>query len=283
MNESTDKATIAGLTAMNKELTSELFEVNRRLKESEAFKSHFISNITNEILNPFSSILALSENITNLNDADIKQARKMGGLIHREAHQLNFQMKNIFAAAMIEAGLDKLIPGSVNVADLADRAVHFFSFEISRKQLATDLQIEEHSGVRSFVTDEAKLDLIVKNLLSNAVKFSPPKGVIKIRLGIEEGRLKLTVRDFGPGIPEEEYKVIFDRFRRLDQSISSLNTGQGLGLSIVNAYLLELNGIISLDSPSGGGFEVMIDLPELVRPDEGDDLGDFLLNSEEKF
>jgi signal transduction histidine kinase len=285
MNESTDKGMIAGLQLINERLTSELFEVNKRLKESEAFKSHFISNITNEILNPFSSILALSENIRNLGEADMAQAKKMADLIHQEAFQLDFQLKNIFAAAMTEAGRDDLIPVTVNLADLVKQAIHFFKTEIKHKQLEIDLTIEdrEQERLRTFSTDELKLELIVKNLLSNAIKFSQQKGQIKISVGIRDKRFAMDIRDFGKGIPKNEYKVIFNRFKQLDESANSFNTGQGLGLSIVKAYLLELNGKIELETPEDGGLKIGIELPELNLPDEYDDLGEFLFNSEEKF
>jgi len=286
MNESADQVTIANLTARNELLTSRLFEVNEQLKESEAFKSHFISNITNEILNPFSSILALSENIRNLEETDMEQAKKMAVLIHQEAFHLDFQLKNIFAAAMVEAGLDDLIPVSVNLIGLVEQAIHFFWYEIKHKQLEINFQIEENDEkelLKSFLTDKIKLELIVKNLLSNAIKFSHPNGEIQIVAGIQEKKFGLNIRDFGKGIPPEKYKVIFDRFKQLDERINSLNTGQGLGLSIVKAYIHGLDGKIELDTPEDGGFEVRIELAELSQPDECGNLDDFLFNSDEKF
>lgn len=285
MNESAGKGAIAHLKSLNEQLTSELFEVNQRLKESETFKSHFISNVTNEILNPFSSILALSENIRNLGKADMDQAKKMAGLIHQEAFQLDFQLKNIFAAAMIESGLDDLMPVSVNLIDLVRQAIRFFDCETERKQLEIDLTIESHDQklLKAFVTDEPKLELIVKNLLSNAIKFSPQKGKIQVLAGMKNQKFILKICDFGKGIPQEEYKIIFNRFKQLDQSIHSFNTGQGLGLSVVKAYLLAFNGNIELENPEKGGLKVTIELPELSIPDEYDDLDNFLLNNEEKF
>lgn len=287
MMEESDKITIAGLAARNEQLTSDLFEVNERLKEAELSKSHFISNITNEILNPFSSILALSENILHLGKTEMEQAKKMAALIHKEAFHLDFQLKNIFAAAMIEAGVDNLMPVSVDLIGLVRDAIHFFEQEITQKQLKIDLQIEdqEEAGLlQSFLTDEVRLELIIKNLLSNAIKFSQDNGRIKILTGIREKKFTLIIRDFGKGIQKEEYKVIFDRFKQLDQSTSTLNTGQGLGLSIVKAYILSFGGKIELETPEDGGMEVKIELAELNLSDEEyGRLDDFLWNNEEKF
>lgn len=285
MNESADNGLIANLKSVNEQLTSELFEVNKLLKESEAFKSHFISNVTNEILNPFSSILALTENLMSLGAADLNQAKKMAALIHQEAFHLDFQLKNVFAAATIEAGLDDLMPVPVNVPDLVGQAIRFFDYETERKQLEIDLKIEDHDQnlLKAFVTDELKLELIIKNILSNALKFSHQKGTIQMWAGIDHNHFCLQIRDFGKGILPEEYKTIFNRFKQLDQSIHSLNTGQGLGLSVVRACLLALHGEIELENPEMGGLKVKVKIPELSIPDEYDGLDHFLLNGEEKF
>ncbi|MGV8139315.1 MAG: sensor histidine kinase [Mangrovibacterium sp.] len=285
MNESMDNGAIASLKTLNEQLTCELFEVNKLLKESEAFKSHFISNVTNEILNPFSSILALSENFRNMDKTDLEQAKKMAALIYQEAFHLDFQLKNVFAAAMIEAGLDDPIPVQVNLSELVRRTIRFFSYEIERKQLEVDLTIEDLDQrlLTTFVTDELKLELVIKNLLSNAFKFSYRGGKIQVMAGIANNKFFWQIRDFGAGVPPEEYKVIFNRFKQLDQSIHSLNTGQGLGLSIVKAYLPALNGTIVLENPETGGLKVKIELPELSIPADYDDLDSFLLTGEEKF
>ena len=86
------------------ELNDELRKVNRKLEDSEALKSHFISNITNEIINPFASILALSKNILSVDKENWKKVITMVSLIYSEAFNLDFQLRNIFVAAKLEAG-----------------------------------------------------------------------------------------------------------------------------------------------------------------------------------
>jgi signal transduction histidine kinase len=280
-----DKTEFAELKQQNEQLISQLYEVNQRLKDSEAFKSHFISNITNELLNPFSSILAVAENIAKLEDGEMDKARKMAESIHQEAFHLDFQLKNVFAAAMTEAGLDAPIAGSVNIPLLIEKAVHFFDYEAGNKHLNVVVTTEEQSRgkLENFMTDASKISLIIKNIISNAIKFSHPEGEIRIRLETNGPLLRMQIRDFGKGIPEAQYGLIFDRFKQLDLSINSVNTGQGLGLSIVKAYLLALDGKIRLESPPDGGLEVIVELPELSREDDFDDLAGFILNGEENF
>ena len=87
-----------------KELNRELVQVNEKLTESEKLKSHFISNITNEIVNPFASIVNLAKNLMWLDKNKQMDVKKIAGLIYLESFRLDFQLKNIFMAAKIEAG-----------------------------------------------------------------------------------------------------------------------------------------------------------------------------------
>ncbi|MGE4586927.1 MAG: sensor histidine kinase [Mangrovibacterium sp.] len=265
-------------------LSSELYALNKRLKESEAFKSHFISNISNELINPFSSILALSEQIQSLDDAALGEAREMARLIYREAFSLDFQLRNIFAAARFEAGIEDLLPVSVNLPELLKQSVAFFCEELDSSQLTADIRVgtDGVERLRRFVTDETACLLIMRNLLSNAIKFSMPGGIILLRLEIQDSFVLFSIRDFGKGIPEENEVSVFDRFRQLDWSINSRNTGQGLGLSVVQACVQQLNGTVRLIRPDGGGLEVSVRIPELGLSGEGE-LDGFLLNPDERF
>ncbi|MBO4373189.1 MAG: hypothetical protein J5826_09675, partial [Bacteroidales bacterium] len=93
------KSALANTSSYNKQL----LELNKKLSESESMKSHFISNITKEIINPFASILGLAKSITECADESPEKMKRMAAMIHREAFNLDFQFKNIFAAAEIEA------------------------------------------------------------------------------------------------------------------------------------------------------------------------------------
>ena len=73
--------------------------LNKQLEVAERAKSHFLSNIRNEIINPFGAILGLSENIRQLEEGQLPKAQTMASHIYQEAFKLNFQLRNIFAAA----------------------------------------------------------------------------------------------------------------------------------------------------------------------------------------
>lgn len=268
------------------DLSAKLLKVNGKLKESEALKGHFISNITNEIINPFSSVLAHAQNIQTLKDNELGRAKKMAAMIYAEAFHLDFQLKNILAAATIEAGTEGLKLTSVNLKGLVNKVVDFFERQIDSKKIRLNLLWDENvkpEVLVSFISDEDKLLLMMKNLLDNAIKFSPENGVIDFHLSVKERKLIFCIQDQGKGIPADKKQEIFDRFKQLDNCINSLNTGYGLGLSIVWSYLNLLEGQLRFIDYEGSGTRIELTVPELEKNNEWDDLDEFLIDPEQTF
>ncbi len=247
-------------------LLKELNSVNKKLEESEALKSHFISNITNEIINPFASILGLSKAILLVDKENWKKVLSMVELIHTEAFNLDFQLKNIFTAAKIEAGEVYPEIGRTNIPELVHNIIEKFKIEARKKKISFDtvmeLPVTADQPSFYFKTDVEKLTLILLNLLNNALKYSFDEGLITVRVSVKEDDLVIAVKDRGVGLSDEHKKIIFDRFRRVDSGITSTNRGHGLGLSINKALLDLLGGEIHIESQPGEGATFVIHLPE---------------------
>jgi signal transduction histidine kinase len=243
-------------------LTAQLKEVNQKLADSESLKSHFISNITNEIVNPFTSIVILSKNILSVKEGDWDKVKRMASLIYSEAFNLDFQLKNIFAAAEIEAGELFMEVSKVKIDLLIQALMDSFLPETEKKQLSFEfIRQNPKDGDFVFKIDSEKLKLILSNLVDNAIKFSKNNKIIITRW-TEGDNLYISVKDFGIGISEHNQKVIFDRFKRLDSGINSLNRGHGLGLSINKALLDFLDGRIDIKSKKNEGTIFTICIPE---------------------
>lgn len=264
MKELSDEALIRDLKKrfdQLKQTTSELQEANKKLEESESMKTHFIANISNEITNPFSSIMGLARNIANGKNIDREKINTMANHIFSEAFYLDFQLKNIFMAARLEAGEEKLQICEVDINSLLENTTEAYRIEAGKKEITINLVFDKDS-YRGFKTDQEKLTLILSNLLSNAIKFSHKQGKIDVTVHIEDDILKVSVRDYGIGLTEKNKGVIFDRFRKLDSGINSINRGHGLGLSVNKALLDLLDGDIRIDTLAKQGSEFAIEIPE---------------------
>ncbi len=253
-------------------LNEQLKDVNIKLEESESLKGHFISNITNEIINPFTSIIGLSKSILSVKKENWKKVISMVALIHSEAFNLDFQLRNIFVAAKVEAG--EIAPEimSVDIIQLIRNVVDSFKIECKKKKVECEFINDIPEGeynIFYFNTDPEKVKLTLANLLSNAVNFSYEGGKVVVKVWLNDNNLVISVKDFGSGISDANQKVIFDRFRRLDTGINSLNRGHGLGLSINKALLDLLDGDIEINSTEGSGSEFIISIPESEASIEG--------------
>ncbi|MCW2880033.1 MAG: Signal transduction histidine kinaselike protein [Sphaerisporangium sp.] len=127
---------------------------------------------------------------------------------------------------------------------------------VARARLrAHDVRIDAELGEWYVHGREGALERAVVNLLDNAVKFSPSEGTVAVRLDGGE----LTVRDHGPGIPEDELPHVFDRFWR--SSTARSMPGSGLGLAIVAQAVRDAGGEVTLSNPPGGGTLARLTLP----------------------
>ncbi len=268
------------------ELTLKLTEVNKKLEESEAMKSHFLSNIRNEIINPFTSILGLSSSVISMKNPDWTKMISMVTMIYSEAFNLNFQLKNIFAAAEIEAG--------ESIPQISESDIHKVIYSLIENfwHIAEQKKIKIHYNIinsknedthQHFNTDAQKVEIIFGNIISNALKYSLPNTIVKIDFEQLSDMIILSVKDQGIGIEDSEKKRIFDRFHRLNNSIHTLNNGHGLGLSIVKDYTELLNGKLILNNKIGVGTEFRVEIPESKIPSDIKNNDFFLSDDAELF
>lgn len=271
---SNDESNMETLKQENAYLHKQLENLNQKLKESDAFKSHFLSNITNEIINPFTSILGISKSISKLNEEKIGQIHSMAHLIYNEAFDLDFQLQNIFAAAKIESGEINMELSSIQAYEDLTSIIEEIRFKAEKKSQYIEFICEENVP-HNYVTDADKFQIVIKNLLLNAIIFGDEKSKISVWMGFVNENLKIEINNIGNHLDENDLKAIFDRFNKLDKNINSINQGHGLGLSVCKAYLDFLTGTIEVESnlESGNTFKISIPPIEnnpdsLIRDDD---------------
>lgn len=243
--------------------TRRLGEVNARLIESEALKGHFLSNIRNEINNPLAAILAMAGEIAGGIAREPAECRTLAAAIQGEAFSLDFQLRNIFRAAEIEAGDALPLPARVDLRPLVDATVRSFAPLADEKglEVRTDWEIEP-GREPVFATDPAMLQQILANLLSNAVKFSERGGAVRVGIRCGAQELRIGVEDRGIGIDPADHGAVFERFHQLESGRAKGYSGQGLGLSVAKALVELLGGRIVIDSAVGRGSRFTASLPE---------------------
>lgn len=247
-------------------LEAELDEVNARLIRAEGGKSHFISHALNELNNPLAAIIGLAEQLMAMDQPQWKQVRQSLQWVHDESGYLNFQLRNLFMAAELEAGVAKAGVARVDVHSVLNGVTLRYLSLAQRKgvsiQCNGDHALMTLAGAsRHFETDGAVLSLLYANLLDNAVKFSPPGGCVRVLVDINEAGLDLAIDDDGPGLSKEALSFVRDRFWQADSSTTKGYRGLGLGLSVSTSCAELLGGRLQISSAPDTGVRVGLHLP----------------------
>jgi signal transduction histidine kinase len=235
-------------------MTRKFEELNEKLRQAESHKSNFLSNIRNEFNNPLAVIMDLSNELgRGLLDPDaVAQAART---IYSEAFELDFQLKNIFIAAEIEAGESTLAISRIDVVQLIRNLVESFKQKVAAKKLTVEFTFKTISQDEKlhFHTDASKLSCMLVNLLDNAIKYNNEGERILIFAEKNDGLLRILVSDDGIGISEQDQRKVFERFVQIDTGPNKRHKGHGLGLSITRALADLLDGRVTFSCPSGKG------------------------------
>ncbi len=254
-----NKIAVASLRAM----TQNLERLNEKLRQSESLKSDFLSNIRNEINNPLASIMGLSRQIVD-KKVDAETLRSMADVIYHEAFDLDFQLKNIFAAAELEAGDMDMSIARVDVAELVRGQLAAFGHKAAERRVALVFECPAcgDAGSLTFKTDPNKLQKVIANLLANAIEYNLEGKRVTIIAARAGERLTISIADEGIGIAEQDRKRVFDRFVQIDSGVRKRHKGHGLGLSITKALVEMLGGSVTLADAKGAGCVFTISIPE---------------------
>jgi CheY-like chemotaxis protein/HAMP domain-containing protein len=264
------------------ERKNQLIEQARRALEDKAeelaltskYKSEFLANMSHELRTPLNSILILGQQLgenpeQNLSAKQVEFART----IHSAGTDLLNLISDILDLSKIESGTVTVEPAEVFFSTLLDTVARPFRHDAEPRGLRFDVTLDPSLG-RSIVTDQKRLQQVLKNLLSNAFKFTEHGGV-RLTLSAATGGwspehpvlrqagtvVSFEVADTGIGIPPEKQKIIFEAFQQADAGTSRKYGGTGLGLAISRELSNLLGGEIQLRSAPGRGSTFTLYLP----------------------
>lgn len=258
-----NRSALSELQTVSRELES----LNRKLQASEAMKGHFLSNIRNEINNPLTSISGLARHLMTGRCAP-EQVPEIAGMIYSEAFDLDFQLRNIFVAAELEAGEAQPEFCHVEMESLLKNTIELLARHLALKQINVIESVTSPTASPLFISDAQMLQVMLINLLMNAIEFSPSGGTVRVAMQVSADGLQISVADNGSGIDPADQKKIFDRFVQMESGTTKSHRGHGLGLSITRALVELLGGAVTVESARGAGakFSLDIPVPQLTAP-----------------
>lgn len=234
----------------------ELSEALEREKELGDLKSRFVSTVSHEFRTPLSTILSSASLIGRYTTTEGQEKRDKH--IHRikeSVTHMSSMLEDLLSLGKLEEGLIVAKPETFSLTAFLNDMVSEMQENARASQKFT-----LHEGYNGELeTDKRLLKNILLNLFSNAIKFSPEDGEIVITTTLEKDLLKISVKDSGIGISEEDQQHLFERFFRA-RNASNIQ-GTGLGLHIVARYVELLKGDIQLSSKLNEGSVFTVTLP----------------------
>lgn len=171
------------------------------------------------------------------------------------------QLQNLMDTREMESGFVKINPAPFRLDILLDDLVDMYGIVADEKNIKIDTCFPDAPVV--YFGDQPRLTRAFANLIDNAVKYTPKCGKVTVGLKTFDGRIEVSVRDTGMGIPEDEYQLIWQRLYRSTLARKFKKSGLGLGLNIVQVVIAAHGGIIRIDSKVGEGSEFTVSLPVL--------------------
>jgi signal transduction histidine kinase/CheY-like chemotaxis protein len=245
-----------------KEGSEELEVQTAKAVESEKVKSQFLANMSHELRTPQNSILGLTELILKDETTPV-QTRERLNVVLRNGKKLLTLIENILEYSKLESGNTELKESAIYLNDLVDEVYSFIYPLFIETNIDFKIEIPQDYNYE-IISDIKKIEQIIYNLIGNAIKFTS-EGFVKLELKVEENNLEINVEDTGPGISEEDQKIIFEEFRQVDGNLNRKFSGSGLGLAICKRYTELLNGEISLQSNLGKGSIFKISIPNIIK------------------
>lgn len=259
------------------QLQKEVIEKNKQLKKAlkyDLLKTEFFSNLSHEIRTPINVIYSALQTASSFVDGIETDSRfekdkveKYVGIMKQNCFRLIRLINNILDITKLDSGYLKLELQNSNIVEIIENitlsVVDYI--ESTGIEVVFDTEIEE----KNILCDPEKIERVILNLLSNAVKFTEKGGKIYVNIIDIGENIMISVRDTGKGIPVERQKHIFERFVQGDKSLSGLQEGSGIGLSLVKSIVEIHGGEITMNSQIGVGTEFIINLPvKLVDDNE---------------
>ncbi|MGB4072704.1 PAS domain S-box protein [Pseudomonas sp.] len=232
-------------------------------KRIEQMKNEFVSTVSHELRTPLTAI-AGSLGLVNGGALGAVPAamQQMLQIAQDNSLRLNLLINDLL-------DMDKLVAGKM-LFELSDEALQPLLEQAIEEnqpyasQYQVRLSLHTPPTAASVRVDKLRLAQVLANLLSNAAKFSPQGQSVDISLQQQGERIRVSVRDHGPGVPENFQARIFSKFSQADATDTRQKGGTGLGLAISKEIIERMGGTIGFDSPAGKGATFWFELTTLA-------------------
>ena len=237
------------------QLIDAINNMSSQISKSEKIKSEFISSVSHELRTPLTAINGWGE--TLLEDADDPQLKRGVEIVLKESRRLTNMVEELLDFSRMEDGRFTLRIEQVDVQAEFEDTIYTYMELFRQEGIALHYEGETEEIIAEIPADPERLKQVFCNVLDNAAKHGGAGKRIDASLSAGEGTVVITVRDYGPGIPEAELPFVKQKFYKG----SSKARGSGIGLAVCDEIIRLHEGTFEIGNAMGGGCVVTITLP----------------------
>ncbi len=242
------------------ELAAAIDLMCEKLQELDRMKADFFASMSHELRTPLTSIKeGTGLLLDGVGGETSEKQRKLLGILAQESNRLISVVNSLLDLSKMEAGMMNYDFEPSSVDSLIKRAIAEITPLVEAKQIKLESAID--TPLPSVRIDSERILQVLRNLLGNAVKFTPKGGQISITANPGNGKLAVSVKDSGPGIPMDSLAAIFEKFNQGSRQGAHVRQGTGLGLAIAKSIISSYGGKIWAESQLGKGSTFIFVLP----------------------
>jgi signal transduction histidine kinase len=233
--------------------------VLRRQMRLSRLKNDLVATVSHELKTPLSSMRLLVDTLLERQPPDPRQTREYLQLVARENERLSRLIDNFLTFSRLERGKQRFAAEPVDPAEVARQAAEALRERLHEPNCQFELQIEPDLPI--VTGDFDALVTVLVNLLDNALKYSGDQKRIVLRATAKESQVAWSVEDNGVGLSPRHKRRVFDRFYQVNERLTRIAGGCGLGLSIARRIVIAHGGSIAVESEAGKGSAFLVTLP----------------------
>lgn len=239
------------------ELADTINDMSIKISQSEKMQSEFVSSVSHELRTPLTAISGWSETLLSAGGSVERTEAKRGlGIILRESKRLTGMVEELLEFTRIQDGRFHLNVSQSDIRSDFEDTVFMYGSQLQQENIEL-IYLENDDDIPEIPCDPARMRQVFLNILDNAAKHGGEGGKITAEICLEQDHVVIRIRDFGPGIPEEEIPLVKKRFYKG----SSKARGSGIGLAVCEEIVTMHSGELILSNAEGGGTLVTISLP----------------------
>ena len=239
------------------ELVDNINDMSMKISQSEKMQTEFISSVSHELRTPLTAINGWGETLLADESGDVQQLRRGLNIIVKESRRLTDMVEELLQFSRMEDGRFTLQVEDVDLQAELEDAVYTYREPFQQDGIALEYSSDKALYEEPITGDPDRLKQVFCNLLDNAAKHGGSGKRIAVHLARSGDGYAISIRDFGPGIPEAELPYVKQKFYKG----SSKARGSGIGLAVCDEIVRRHGGTLTIENAQGGGTVVTIWLP----------------------